>query len=105
MTSRKDKVLQYFLSEIRNRLGKELSHIILFGSRARGDQTAQSDYDCLVVLREPSSEINDVVDEVAGEVLYMYGAVVSAFVVSEQKFGEHMQSPFLMNALREGVEL
>jgi predicted nucleotidyltransferase len=100
-----NKVLDYFITEIRNRLGSHVKRVILFGSRARGDQMEQSDYDCLVVIDEASSEITNSVDEVAGEALYKYGAVFSAFIVTERKLAQGMQNPFLVNVEREGIEL
>lgn len=103
--SDEDKVLDYFLEEIRDRLGGHLKRVILFGSRARGDETSQSDYDCLVVVDEVSPRINDMIDEVAGDALYRYGAVFSAFPVPEQKFAQRKYDPFLMNVAREGIDL
>ena len=58
-------------------LGARVQRIILFGSRARGDATAESDYDLLVVLRDLSTE------ERHGMLLAMYRAVEGADVVAE----------------------
>ena len=101
----RDHILEYFLHEIRNRLGVRLKRVILFGSRARGDQHLQSDYDCLVVVDESSSEMNNVVNEVAGEALFRYGAVFSAFIATESKLNQQTLNPFLSNVVREGIEL
>jgi predicted nucleotidyltransferase len=102
---RKDKALDYFLRKIREQSGGHLKQIILFGSRARGDNVQDSDYDCLVVVDEVSRSIKDIVDEAAGETLYQYNAVVSALVISEEKYRQQTYSPLLMNIAKEGVAL
>jgi len=102
---RKDKVLDYFLHQIREQLGDHLKKIILFGSRARGDDVQGSDYDCLVVVDEVSRSIKDIVDEAAGETLYQYNAVISALIITEGKYRQKTYSPLLMNIIKEGVAL
>jgi predicted nucleotidyltransferase len=101
----KDDILNYFVKEIRERLGGRLKRVVLFGSRARGDETAESDYDCLVVVDEASNELKDIIDEVAGDTLYRYGAIFSAFPVSEGKLELQKYNPFIINIGREGVVL
>ena len=65
-----DDALDYFVKRIREQLGVHLKRVILFGSRARGNETFNSDYDCLVVVDEASEEVKDIIDEVAGDTLY-----------------------------------
>ncbi|MCP5108753.1 MAG: nucleotidyltransferase domain-containing protein, partial [bacterium] len=57
-----DKVLSLFIDEMHSRLGGRLKDILLFGSRARGDYAADSDYDCLVIVDEASRELEDIID-------------------------------------------
>jgi len=101
----RDKVLDRFLSEMRQQLGNHLKQVILFGSRARGDDVPYSDYDCLAILDEVSLATKDVIDEIAGEILYQHGAVISVLPIAEEKYQQQMYSPLLMNARREGIVL
>ena len=106
MTSfRDDKVLEHFLREIRNRLGEHLKEVILFGSRARGDNVPGSDYDCLAVLDEVSPRTKDIIDEVAGELLFQYNALFSIFPLSEEEHKRRVYDPFLRNVHKEGIVL
>jgi predicted nucleotidyltransferase len=100
-----EEVIDYFLQEIRRRLGARLKQVILFGSRARGDDVPDSDYDCLVILDEVSRAVKDAIDEVAGEVLYQYNIVLSIFPISEKNHYERIYDPFLMNIRQEGITL
>ena len=103
--NRKDAALDYFVQQIREQLGDHLKQVILFGSRARGDDVKGSDYDCLVVVDKVSRTFKDIIDEVAGETLYQYNAVFSAFLISEEKYHGQIYNPLLMNISKEGVVL
>jgi predicted nucleotidyltransferase len=99
------EVIDYFLQEVRKRLGARLKQVILFGSRARGDDVPDSDYDCLMVLDAVSPATKDAIDEIAGEILYRHNIVLSIFPVSEKKHYERIYDPFLMNIRKEGITL
>ncbi len=101
----KDSPLEFFTAQIRKQLGDNLKQIILFGSRARGENLQDSDYDCLLIVKETSRIVKDTVDEVAGEALYQYSAIISAIIISEEKYSQQKYSPLLMNVAREGVPL
>ncbi len=101
----RDGALASFLQAIRNQLGNHLRQIILFGSRSRGDDEPDSDYDCLAILDEISPRIKESIDEVVGEILYQYGAVFSVLPVSEEKYRRQAYNPLLMNVRREGIVL
>ena len=100
-----DRILTSFTKEVNSRLGRHLKNIILFGSRARGDNDTDSDYDCLLIVDKVSSELTDIVDEISGDFLYKYNAVFSAFPVSENNYTEQRFNPLFMNAGREGISL
>ncbi len=98
-----DKILELFLTELRKNLGTHCKEIILFGSRARGDNEAQSDYDCLVFLDTATPELKNTVDEVAGEFLYSHNALFSVFCIEESKKKDLEYDPFYINARKEGI--
>ena len=100
-----DDALDYFVKRIREQLGVHLKRVILFGSRARGNETFNSDYDCLVVVDEASEEVKDIIDEVAGDTLYEYNAVFSAFPVSQEKLNHDIYSPLFINISKEGITM
>lgn len=98
-----ERMLARLSQDIRSQLGGNLKRLVLFGSRARGDARADSDYDVLVVVDEVSQEVKDAIDEIAGEMLYRFGIVVSAFPTSEEDARLRKYSPLLMNVAKEGV--
>lgn len=44
-----EQILKLFKQKMSSYLGDHLKQVILFGSRARGDNSIDSDYDCLAV--------------------------------------------------------
>ncbi len=100
-----DPVLRDFKASARRVLGSHLRELVLFGSRARGDETAQSDYDLLVVVDQVDEGVNRGIDEIAGQALLDHGAVLSAFSISETDRTQRKFSPLLLNIRREGVAI
>jgi len=105
MSHSQDQVLKQFQQRLEQRLGHHLKRIILFGSRARGDDVPGSDYDCLAILDQVSPWTKDAIDQVTGEILYEYYAVFSVFPLAEDRYRQPTYNPFLSNARREGIVL
>lgn len=85
--------------------GPRLRKLLLYGSCARGDATADSDVDLLVVLEGdiiPGREINRMIDLVC-EVNSEHGVLLAVVPVSEDEY-RTVRSPLLVNVRREGVE-
>ncbi len=102
-TTQNDPVLRFFKTAVTNALGNRLCKVLLFGSRARGDATAESDYDLLVVVDKVDPSIVRGIDDIAGRALLDHGAVVSAFPIAEEDCARRRYSPLLINVAREGV--
>ena len=103
-----DERINAVLSRLREQLaalyGTRLCRLVLFGSRARGDNEADSDIDVLVVLKGtvvPAEEIARTGGVVAALSLE-HGVVISCVFVSESSF-DHDDTPLLLNVRREGV--
>lgn len=100
-----DEILDLFLQKIRTELGHQLKQVILFGSRARGDFSEDSDYDCLVLVDSVSPIINEMIYEIAGELLYEHNEVFSIFPITAEEYDDDIYEPFLMNIRKEGIVL
>ncbi len=98
------------LAELKARLrefyGEKLVKLMLFGSRARGDNDPDSDIDVLVVLDISANELNDLVypTGIVEGILDRYDRVVSIVEVDIGRFGT-WKSPLMINVRREGVQV
>jgi len=97
------QMLSRIRTRIQSHLGRHLKRIVLFGSRARGDAKEDSDYDLLVVVDEVNHSIKNAIDEIAGEMLYQFGVVMTAFPTSEETVRSSKFDPLFINIEREGV--
>ena len=97
--------LNYFVERVRKDLGPNLVEIVLFGSKARGDDVEGSDYDCLVVVKENDRGVRDQIDEAVGDTLFEYSEVISAFPVTEEDPLRQRYDPLYLAAEREGIAL
>ena len=98
-----DAQLKQFGETLRARYGVRLRQICFFGSRARGDATQESDYDCLLIFDRVEAVLKQDLDRLAAQWLLERGIVFSWIAVSESDLERLRYEPFLQNARREGI--
>ncbi|MBV5339040.1 MAG: nucleotidyltransferase domain-containing protein [Deltaproteobacteria bacterium] len=76
----------------------------VFGSRARGDATADSDLDVFVVVEDATRDIEKYVSDCAWEAGFEQDVVVVPVVLSQNKInGALKESVFILNVYRESI--
>jgi predicted nucleotidyltransferase len=94
--------------EVRKRLMAELKQpvrVIMFGSQARGDATKESDIDLLIILPSIDAKTTRLASDVAWEVGFDAGRVISAIPDTEEQMKRFDFLPFYRNIKREGVSV
>lgn len=104
MPSKIQKIITQFKKELTRIYGDQIHSILLYGSRARGDERPDSDIDILIVLRDEFdySEMLKLSDDLAASLSLENDVVISRAFVTEEDYRER-QIPFLMNIRREGI--
>ena len=99
MTLIEQPILQGLKDRLHAAYGDRLMRTVLFGSRARGDGRADSDYDVAVFLKGPSSFALDagVLADIETYILFDTGAVINALPFP---VGADLQARPLMGELR-----
>lgn len=104
------RALQAFIAQLRQRYGKDLRRVVLFGSKARGDFDDESDLDVLVVVRTPGGEFWPLwqqIADIAWKVEFEYGVVLTTIIRSPAEYRQMQRDNLLLfrNTDRDGVVL
>lgn len=106
MMSQEDrKILNKFTSLVRERFSD--AKVWVFGSRARGDATWDSDFDVFVVLSKVDQKIERWIRDIAWEVGFENDRVITTILLDREQFehGPMSESTLVDNVLREGISI
>ncbi len=98
------QIIDEFVQSLRSLYGDRLGRVVVCGSCARNEATAESDIDLAVVLAGevvPGKEIDRMIDIIT-DVNLEHNVLLSVYPVSEENY-LHRNSPLLINIRREGV--
>ncbi len=100
-----DPVLKRYRTDLASVYGNRLERVVLFGSRARGDARADSDYDIAVFIRDYTDfgKEGDTLSNIELDILEETGAVINSLPYAA---GSYEKKTILMQDIRqEGIEL
>jgi predicted nucleotidyltransferase len=97
------KILDELARRVRVRYSE--ARIWLFGSRARGDSSWDSDFDVCIVLINANEDADKFIRPVVWEVGFENERVITTIVLNEADFscGTMSESTLVENILREGI--
>lgn len=94
------RALTALVDRLRQRYGKDLLRVVLFGSKARGDFDAESDLDVLIVLRFDDAEYlqhRKTILETTYDLDLNYGVVFSLLIANEREYAQMRRDNLLIN--------
>lgn len=93
----------------RKLFGKKLKEVILFGSYARGNASAESDIDIMLLVdmdRESLKKYRNDICRISSETGLKYDILISPVLQSLEEFDNYKNDlPFFKNILLEGVRM
>jgi len=101
-----NSLLSEFQVELQQLYGSKLVKLILYGSQARNQATADSDIDIAVILKSPISPATEIfhMGEIKARLGLEYDELLSVIPISEEDFADKF-TPLLINIRREGIVL
>lgn len=102
-------LMERYVAEIHNIYGSHVKQIILYGSYARGDYTADSDVDIMILLDISDMEIKDYRHQLS-DMTYDFNLDhdldIKPIAKNEEHFLQWIENyPFYANIQKEGVSL
>ncbi len=96
------------LSEIKSEIIKDYpsAQIIIFGSRARGDEKSFSDWDILILIEKDITEIQKIeLHDKLYEIELQTGEIINTIIHTRREWDHPLMqiTPFYQNVAREGV--
>ena len=100
-----DPILKRFRAALDALYGDRIERVVLYGSRARGDFHAESDYDVAVFLHHLTNRWKEVdrIADVTTDILMLTGEVVNAMVFPAGAYQE--RTGFMHEVRLDGIDL
>lgn len=101
------KALSQMCNELKGIYGNQILKIVLYGSYARGEETAESDVDIALILKEADSEkTHEAMTDVVVDYELEQGVTLSVITIEYENYAEWRTTlPFYKNIDREGIVL
>lgn len=96
-----------FQAKLSAALGSKLKALLLFGSKSRGDFTAESDIDIFILVDKSDSALRKLVASFTTQVLLKYTILLSPKVIEESHFSflKQLGTAFAKNIEKEGIKI
>ena len=101
------EAVKEFCTAVKGTLGNELVGLSLFGSKARGKASRDSDLDIAVVVRQRNSRVWDHVMDIAFSTNLKWQVYISPRVIESRALRDPKwrETGFVQNLEREGIPL
>jgi len=101
------KAIKEFVRRLKDELKDNLVFIEMFGSKARGDFTPDSDIDLLIVVKHKDIRLVDRMYDILFAIDPYYNLKISLVIFSQLEYEENVRlnSPFIENIKREALRL
>lgn len=100
------RALRALVRRLRQHYGTRIDQVILFGSRARGDASPESDFDLLIVTRTASKRSEQALLKTIETLGYKQNLVFAPHIIAKHEFVlKRKTEPFYRSIVSEGINL
>lgn len=105
LTTKERKALDAFKNNVSSLLGPDLQQTILFGSKARGDGRATSDFDLAIIVRHVTHQTKRDVIDIAYNRYLEDGVEISPVVYTMEEYKKYRLAgnPFIENIDKDKI--
>ena len=96
-----------FLARVHSAYGEQVQRAMLFGSKARGDATSDSDIDVLLIVADETWKLRDEICNISAAVSLKYDVLLDARVIGEARWGymSQIRAGLYQNISREAIPM
>lgn len=107
ITKTENTALRTFIQRVLDELDAQVSQVILFGSKARGDSNADSDVDVLILASEENRRLQERVNIIASQISLDFDILFNPLLIAETRWRQMSRERFSVcrNVERDGVTL
>lgn len=107
LTRNEQRAVTEFLRRLQQELTSNISDVILFGSKARGDARSDSDIDILLVIDTDDWRVKHTISTISADIGLEYDVFIDPRVMSAERWAYLRRNQFTLytNVSREGIPL
>ncbi len=107
ITKKEGEALQTFVQRLLAELGQQVAQVILFGSKARGDSSADSDVDVLILAKDEDWQLQKTISKISSQIDLDYDILLNTLLIADKRWKQMSEERFSIcrNVEREGILL
>lgn len=107
VTKKEGEALQTFIQRLLAELGQQVVQVILFGSKARGSSTADSDVDLLILVKDEDRQLQKTISKISSQVDLDYDVLLNTLLIADKRWKQMSAERFSLcrNVERDGINL
>jgi len=100
------KAIDELIEKLKETYGDNLVKVILYGSKARGNSTEDSDIDIMIILRDFKNKVEEIkkVSAIVSSINFIYEVFISPVILRKNDY-ETGNLLLVRNVIKEGFDL
>jgi uncharacterized protein len=107
VTQKENEALQTFVQRLVAELGQLVVQVTLFGSKARGSSTADSDMDVLILAKGEDRLLQKKISKISAQIDLDYDILLNSLLIADKRWKQMSEERFSLcrNVERDGIML